>query len=446
MVFARGPHCRRLPKQSWLLTAYAVSLHSTALAFPAFQAAPSWAFPACWPAGSISRPLKSFCDDYQAGSQGVGEAKAFDESSLMSVEDVSLLLPSFYEHEGKQHAYESAHTRTMSPYPSKLHNVHVVSFLTSQQAAVCLALANDYAARTGRWDRPDFDRHAAYATCDFPVDDCGPLRRLLDDLDFDRRLFQLMSDRYGVPSADLDLLDLFCAHYRAESASNDAGSPGYVTETMDRLEPHRDGSLLSCTVLLSPPADFSGGGTFFDALRDEPVDLDRCLHPGGVVRPKREGCAVLHTGKALHGADVVVAGNRTVLVGFVNVAERWQRRGALAAACRDWGRMDVARWRYDRQVARAGTGENATRGWRRTNQPWLPKCGGRSDIRSYCPSFGTVRKRAYPEFQRLYRLRAEDRLLRTVLLDEPAETTDEELWIDRADLPVYSFPEGWQVL
>eukprot|EP00568_Trieres_chinensis_P012113 CAMPEP_0183301906 /NCGR_PEP_ID=MMETSP0160_2-20130417/7884_1 /TAXON_ID=2839 ORGANISM="Odontella Sinensis, Strain Grunow 1884" /NCGR_SAMPLE_ID=MMETSP0160_2 /ASSEMBLY_ACC=CAM_ASM_000250 /LENGTH=34 /DNA_ID= /DNA_START= /DNA_END= /DNA_ORIENTATION= len=31
------------------------------------------------------------------------------------------------------------------------------------------------------------------------------------------------------------------------------------------------------------------------------------------------GHVTLHTGKALHGADVVTAGTRTVLVGFVDV-------------------------------------------------------------------------------------------------------------------------------
>jgi hypothetical protein len=351
------------------------------------------------------------------------------------------------EHEGENKdsapaatsSSQSMHAKMpAAPYPSKLHFVHVVPFLTVQQASACLVLAQDYASRTGRWDRPDFGRHAVYATCDFCVDDCRPLRQFLDDLNFDRRLFQLMGDRYGIPSDDLEFLDLFCANYRAESESSEKGDDitATSTKTMDRLEPHRDGSLLSFTVLLSPPAEFSGGGTFFDALRDEPEDLDGCLHAGGVVRPKREGCAVLHTGKALHGADAVEAGSRVVLVGFVNVAERWQKRGALAAACRDWGRMDVARWRYDQQVARAAAGDGAIgRGWTRTN---------RSDFRSCFPHFETVRKRADPEFQRLYKLQAEDHLLRTVLLDEPVDITDEDFWLEDADVLLDNFREGWQ--
>jgi hypothetical protein len=44
--------------------------------------------------------------------------------------------------------------------------------------------------------------------------------------------------------------------------------------TMDRLAFHRDGSLLSFTVLLSPPNEFEGGGTIFDALVDVAIPDD----------------------------------------------------------------------------------------------------------------------------------------------------------------------------
>jgi hypothetical protein len=43
---------------------------------------------------------------------------------------------------------------------------------------------------------------------------------------------------------------------------------------MDRLAFHRDGSLLSFTVLLSPPNEFEGGGTIFDALVDVAIPDD----------------------------------------------------------------------------------------------------------------------------------------------------------------------------
>jgi hypothetical protein len=335
--------------------------------------------------------------------------------------DVTICIPQFYTDNSNELLVEDGNdgrppaTATLPPYPSPLHHIHVVPVLSHDEAEMCLSMATKYAADTKCWDRPDFQRHESYATCDFCVDDCDALRTYLGRIGFERRIVERIAAQYQVDGNDVEFLDLFCAHYVAKAA--DATDP--KTLVMDRLEPHRDGSVLSFTVLLSPPSDFEGGGTFFDALRGAPEDSDRCLHEGGVVRPTFAGDAVLHSGKLLHGADAVTRGNRTVLVGFVS-ADRWQRPGALAAACRDWGRMDVAKWRGIRHARKCGPDG---KGWRRSNanRAWLPKQLGRSDVRSYCPNFATVWRRADPEFQRLYKLRAEDVLLRRILLDAPLD-------------------------
>ena len=303
------------------------------------------------------------------------------------------------------------------PYPSVLHSIHVQPLLSAEEASHCLELARAYAAETGSWDRKDSDRHAAYATCDFPIEECDSLSSYLEDIDYHERILGKMAEAYGLELEDLTYLDFFCANYEAKG-----GNANEARSTMDRLENHRDGSLLSYTVLLTPPSNFSGGGTIFDALRDvEPAkEHNGVLHPNGVIRPNNAGDCCLHSGKLLHGADPVVSGQRTVLVAFVDVAEWCQRPGALALACRDWGRMDVASYRLKRQEkmtkdTNKEEGSGASSGWILNNGRWLSKS---SAMRGYVPALETVERRGQAGFQRRKKLEAEDILLRDILLDK----------------------------
>lgn len=293
-------------------------------------------------------------------------------------------------------------------YPSPLHSIHVKSVLSDTETARCLQLATDHAKQTGRWDQPDADRHASYATCDFPVDECTTLEEYLQEIGFDDRIWEQLNILYGVQYEDMSYLDFFCANYKAHTDSDDSQQ-----QTMDGLEAHRDGSLLSFSVTLTPPSEFQGGGTFFDALRDVPCDP--ILQAGGVIRPLRAGDVVLHGGKLLHGGATVTSGERTVLVGFIDVAEWYYRPGVLSAACRDWGRMDVAAARWKRQEAKTTDGQ---KGWPLINQRWLPPSKGRSYIQGFRPAFSSVELRGEEEYQRLKKLEAEDFLLRNILLPE----------------------------
>lgn len=310
-------------------------------------------------------------------------------------------------------------------YPSVLHFIDVKPILTTQETTRLLELARQHAAATGRWQQPDTARHATYATCDFAIDEAPAVQAYLDDLDFDERVFTTLSELYDIPGQDLSYLDLFCAQYRAKKTKGDDEEDD---GTMDQLEAHRDGSLLSFTITLSDPNDFEGGGTFFEALRgheDEHADTG-VVYPGGVIRPTRAGDGVFHSGKPLHGADRVTAGERVVLVGFVNVAGWRQRPGVLAQACTTWGRMDVAQKHHQRQVEKTQSvnGGNATAGWyfAKNRSKWLSGC---SYMGNYCPAFSTVARRADPIFQRLQRLQAEDGLLRNILLTQ--QEVDENL-------------------
>jgi hypothetical protein len=284
-------------------------------------------------------------------------------------------------------------------YPSPLHKIHVRSLMSEEQAKKCCQISLDFAERTGRFLSPDSERHQSYSTCDFPVEDCDALQHYLDDIDFDGLLFSDLSELYGIDKEDMEYLDLFVAHYQAKDSTD--------SEVMDRLEAHRDGSLLSFSLLLNDPSDFEGGGTFYDALRD--VEPSGILHPNGNIRPSKAGDAVLHCGKLLHGADVVTKGSRTVLVGFIDVSERCQRPGVLAEACTDFGRMDVASYRFKRQESKNH------KAWKLNHNRWIQ---GHAHIRGYAPAFASVVRRADREYQRRVKLIAEDRLLRWILLPE----------------------------
>ena len=318
-------------------------------------------------------------------------------SLLAGTANVTITVPMFYSGEVLD-----------GSYPSALHSIHVESILTPEEADRCLTMARTYATESGCWNQPNSARHQTYATCDFVIEECKALDTFLKKIGFSDRLWNRMSKLYDVEMEDLTYLDFFCANYRAQDGSH--------AITMDRLEAHRDGSLLSFTVLLTPPSEFSGGGTFFDALRDVEPDGNQVdvLFPRGVIRPTRAGDCVMHSGKLLHGADVVMSGERTVLVGFIDVADCCLRPDVLFEACRDFGRMDVAKKRYKRQLKMTENGEN---GWVLNNSRWLPD-SKRSHTRGFSPTFLSVAARADLEYQRRMKLEAEDILLRRILLPE----------------------------
>jgi hypothetical protein len=305
-------------------------------------------------------------------------------------------------------------------YPSPLHKIHVIPVLSKEETSSCLQIANAHAERTGCWNKPDRTRHAAYSTCDFPVEDCEDLHTYLEDIGFHQRIFGHLEDCYGVSREDMDYLDFFVANYQSNAYTN---APGETTNgtpkistTMDRLEAHRDGSILSFTITLSDPDDFEGGGTFFDALRDVGVEgYSGIVRENGVVRPNRAGDAVFHSGKLLHGADAVCSGSRTVMVGFIDVMDWWIKPGILSQACTEWGRLDVALYRWKRLMKKTSNG-NA--GWFLNNSKWLPKEPGRSHVQGYCPAVAfanNIKSRANKKYQRMKRLETEDKLLRAIL-------------------------------
>mmetsp|Transcript_60694 Transcript_60694/g.90057 ORF Transcript_60694/g.90057 Transcript_60694/m.90057 type:complete len:455 (+) Transcript_60694:65-1429(+) len=304
---------------------------------------------------------------------------------------------------------------TDSSEQSPLHSLYIQpSFFTPTQTSKILSLAKQHAERTNCWTTKDDERHSTYATVDFPIEESVELSEYLADIGFQDKMFGEMAELFGLDSSDLSFLDFFCVQYQAKEDDDDGND-----DVMDQLEPHRDGSLLSFTILLTPPNEFEGGGTSFDALRDVTLPDHNVLHQGGVIRPQNAGDAVLHSGKLLHGADVVTFGHRVVLVGFVDVGLWCTRNEFLPIATKEWGRCDVMSYRYKRQSAMMTQKKQS--GWILNNSRWLPppsEARGRSYIKGYVPAFSSVIKRADKEFQRMKKLQVEYWLLQNILLPE----------------------------
>lgn len=195
-----------------------------------------------------------------------------------------------------------------------LHAVHVLTAIWD--AAQC-ARVREGALRVARARGWQTARHAHHPTVDLPLwrVPCalGLVRSTLA-----ARVLPEMARRFGIPAHRLRTREAFVVQYCADGAGARAG-----------LELHRDGTLLSCNVLLNgshqPDAadaaelaaggsdSFDGGGTYF-AHDDSTV----CARPGDFV---------LHSGQLLHGAAPVLRGRRLVLVCFIDELDEHEQDG-----------------------------------------------------------------------------------------------------------------------
>jgi hypothetical protein len=328
-----------------------------------------------------------------------------------------------------------------NPYPSLLHTIHIANLLSENQASKCLSLAKEYARMTGCWSVRDSERHVTYSTADFPVEDCNTLQSYLNQIDFEKNTFELVGELFDIDTDHLSFLDLFCARYAG------AGKGPDLNVVMDRLNPHRDGSLISFTIVLSPPKDYEGGGTEFDALKDVGdmyCEVENVLS-NGVIRVRSAGEGVLHSGKIKHGVHTVTSGERITLTGFIDVDECCMRQGVLGHACREWGRMDNAKRRLVRQNLKNGcqtVGEDVImpprKGWVLSSPKYLGTGGqkrGRCHLEGFVPAFSSVDRRGSDDFQNQRNLEVEDILLRDILLPRNKRMERSMDVLDFQDIP-----------
>lgn len=133
-------------------------------------------------------------------------------------------------------------------------------------------------------------RHSAFATTDIPIrhNTLAYLEPLVTS-----RLMDRLAKHYGFKPQDLMFRDIFLVKYAAE------GQRG--------LEMHTDGCLFSITLLVSDPADFEGGGTFFESIDD--------------VLYLEQGECAFHDARVMHSGIEITRGKRFVLVGFIDTVD-----------------------------------------------------------------------------------------------------------------------------
>ena len=164
-------------------------------------------------------------------------------------------------------------------------------------AAECSEILRAVAAAVRRrgWSR---QRHYANATTDLPLADLGDTcEAWVRAIIFNKLLRPLMPlfmpGSACLPEA-LHFRDLFVVRY------------GCLPGEQRELPMHADGSLFSINILLNDPADFDGGGTYFELT---------CQR----VRPPR-GSAIAHSGDLRHCGKPITRGERYLLVGFIGCA------------------------------------------------------------------------------------------------------------------------------
>lgn len=164
--------------------------------------------------------------------------------------------------------------------------IHPISALTR---SACGAILGELECVS--WQR---ERHVNHPTVDQNVKDLGSKISEATDQVLRRQILPCMSATYRIAEADLYVEEVFVVKYD----ENGQAGLGY----------HRDANLLSFSILLSDPGDFSGGGTHFR-------DSSRVYHAD-------QGDALVHCGQLLHCALPILSGQRCVLVGFIGVSGR----------------------------------------------------------------------------------------------------------------------------
>ena len=164
--------------------------------------------------------------------------------------------------------------------PLSAHHV-VPAFIHPQRCQEIVEKANAY----GKWTS---NRHDNYPTTDIPV-------QAIPDLHVDpelQRIQDLCKTYYTLePTSVITPFDVFVVKYDAHA--------------QNKLDVHRDHSVLSFVLLLSHPDDFEGGGTFYQTSNT-------------TVQPEQGGLS-LHCGKVRHAGVAITKGTRYILIGFMKV-------------------------------------------------------------------------------------------------------------------------------
>eukprot|EP00467_Chlorarachnion_reptans_P023358 CAMPEP_0114491364 /NCGR_PEP_ID=MMETSP0109-20121206/2961_1 /TAXON_ID=29199 /ORGANISM="Chlorarachnion reptans, Strain CCCM449" /LENGTH=333 /DNA_ID=CAMNT_0001668093 /DNA_START=91 /DNA_END=1090 /DNA_ORIENTATION=+ len=160
----------------------------------------------------------------------------------------------------------------------QLHKPHILKNVWSED--VCQRVLNEVLRITAKhgWTSK---RHSQYPTTDIPIHEVPSVfewvrHSIVTDV------FAKVARKYKLSFAALKIRDAFYVKY-----SSDPGA-------QRGLGLHRDGSLLSCNVLLNKSSEFEGGGTIFHESSE-----------GKMIMSGKRGDFLIHSGQLLHGGREV---------------------------------------------------------------------------------------------------------------------------------------------
>jgi hypothetical protein len=157
------------------------------------------------------------------------------------------------------------------------------------QSEICNWLIKEsekYAKQNGGWKTT---RHIEYPTTDLPVNKIGSIFSFVSN-SF-QTIIDMIKKSYCVDDTFIfNVSDVFIVKYDANF--------------QNELKIHPDNSEISINILLSDPADFDGGGTYFE---------------DGIVSRLEKGDMLIHRGKTKHSGVSITRGKRYILVGFIKV-------------------------------------------------------------------------------------------------------------------------------
>lgn len=127
-------------------------------------------------------------------------------------------------------------------------------------------------------------------TQDQPLQSLGAVGETYDRFLRDE-VFPLVASSYTLNQKDLDIRESFVVKYDEHF--------------QQKLDLHRDASIITVIVALNDAKEYKGGGTYFPSL-------------GRIITLKNAGDVFLHCGKLQHGGYPVLQGQRYLLVSFLD--------------------------------------------------------------------------------------------------------------------------------
>ena len=185
-------------------------------------------------------------------------------------------------------------TKIITPVTTSLNPLtgifEISDCLAKSECENIIAKAEEYALRYG-WT---YDRHKFFPTVDIPTKSVATLRPISNTI-LNTLVFPQVRKQFGLHDATFTVADEFIVKYAVDGDDR----------SRDKLDAHRDGSLISYNILLNDSNDFNGGGTYFECINH-------------TVTPK-QGSMLLHCGKLRHSGRKITRGTRYILIGFLDV-------------------------------------------------------------------------------------------------------------------------------